>query len=277
MLWHHSRTPLSTKQPTRPRADARARLHARERHRTRAHARGSGSTFTRHSLRLSVSRAIRRAEPAFRLTGGHIPAKGREMKPVSVTPTLAPREADDTAICARASLAGPSGYGHRSAASPPAARDGRGRLRRDGPGAGLRILQRSVVFVATPFALDARVARRPGAPGVGRRAGDDLRGRGCPGLRSRTRQGLSKTDADDERRWCRVPATRQADRGTDGAADDDFGYSVSIDGDTMVIGASGRRRCNSGSAYVFTRDTAGDLASGWTQVAKLTAGRRRCG
>ena len=29
---------------------------------------------------------------------------------------------------------------------------------------------------------------------------------------------------------------------------------------------------NSGSAYVFTRATAGDLASGWTQVAKLTAG-----
>lgn len=135
LLWHHSRTPLSTKQPTRPRADARARLHARERHRTRAHARGSGSTFTRHSLRLSVSRAIRRAEPAFRLTDGHIPAKGREM-PVSVTPTLAPREADDTAVCARASCAGPSEYGHRSAASPPAARDGRGRLRRDGPGAG---------------------------------------------------------------------------------------------------------------------------------------------
>ena len=59
------------------------------------------------------------------------------MKPMSVTPTLAPREADDTAICARASLAGPSGYEHRSAASPPAARDGRGRLRRDAPRAGL--------------------------------------------------------------------------------------------------------------------------------------------
>ena len=27
----------------------------------------------------------------------------------------------------------------------------------------------------------------------------------------------------------------------------------------------------SGSVYVFTRDTAGDLTSGWTQVAKLTA------
>ena len=56
----------------------------------------------------------------------------------------------------------------------------------------------------------------------------------------------------------------------DGAANDDFGRSVSIDGDTMVIGAfgDGGRR---GSAYVFTRATAGDLTSGWTQVAKLTA------
>ena len=59
----------------------------------------------------------------------------------------------------------------------------------------------------------------------------------------------------------------------DGAADDYFGSSVSIDGDTMVIGAhqDDDKGDNSGSAYVFTRDTAGDLASGWTQVAKLTA------
>ena len=56
--------------------------------------------------------------------------------------------------------------------------------------------------------------------------------------------------------------------------DDYFGYSVSIDGDTVVIGArrTTTRDPDSGSAYVFTRDTAGDLASGWTQVAKLTAG-----
>ena len=41
-----------------------------------------------------------------------------------------------------------------------------------------------------------------------------------------------------------------------------------------MIGAYGDddKGSNSGSAYVFTRDTAGDLASGWTQVAKLTAG-----
>jgi len=47
---------------------------------------------------------------------------------------------------------------------------------------------------------------------------------------------------------------------------------VSIDGDTMVIGAlRDDDKDRSGSAYVFTRDTAGDLASGWRQVAKLTA------
>ena len=59
----------------------------------------------------------------------------------------------------------------------------------------------------------------------------------------------------------------------DGAADDEFGYSVSIDGDTVVIGVcyDDHKGTNSGSAYVFTRDTAGNLASGWTQVAKLTA------
>ena len=56
---------------------------------------------------------------------------------------------------------------------------------------------------------------------------------------------------------------------SDGAAGDRFGRSVSIDGDTMVIGAlyDDDDGSNSGSAYVFTRDTAGDFTSGWTQVA----------
>ena len=60
----------------------------------------------------------------------------------------------------------------------------------------------------------------------------------------------------------------------DGAADDWFGRSVSIDGDTMVVGANrdDDNGTSSGSAYVFARATAGDLTSGWTQVAKLTAG-----
>ena len=59
----------------------------------------------------------------------------------------------------------------------------------------------------------------------------------------------------------------------DGAASDEFGISVSIDGDTVVVGAHADddKGSQSGSAYVFTRDAASDLASGWTHVAKLTA------
>ena len=54
----------------------------------------------------------------------------------------------------------------------------------------------------------------------------------------------------------------------DGAGHDWFGYSVSVDGDTAVIGARADDDAGlySGSAYVFTRnDTI------WTQQAKLTA------
>ena len=60
----------------------------------------------------------------------------------------------------------------------------------------------------------------------------------------------------------------------DGAVGNRFGYSVSIDGDTVVIGAQGDddKGPSSGSAYVFTRDTPGDITSDWTQVEpKLTA------
>ena len=44
---------------------------------------------------------------------------------------------------------------------------------------------------------------------------------------------------------------------SDGATDDWFGFSVSIDGDTMVIGRMGTTPggSNSGSACVFTRVT----------------------
>ena len=67
---------------------------------------------------------------------GRTPAKGRGMLPLSVTPTLAPDEADDTTISARKSLAGTSRRECRPETSPPAAHDRRGRLRRDGPGTG---------------------------------------------------------------------------------------------------------------------------------------------
>ncbi|MDM8541923.1 choice-of-anchor D domain-containing protein [Desulfococcaceae bacterium HSG9] len=58
----------------------------------------------------------------------------------------------------------------------------------------------------------------------------------------------------------------------DAAADDRFGCSVAISGDTAVVGASGNDDAGSysGSAYVFERDNGG--AGNWGQTAKLTAG-----
>ena len=55
---------------------------------------------------------------------------------------------------------------------------------------------------------------------------------------------------------------------SDGASFDYFGDSVSIDGNTIVIGADrdDDRGSSSGSAYVFTNDS-----GTWTQTAKLTA------
>ena len=63
--------------------------------------------------------------------------------------------------------------------------------------------------------------------------------------------------------------TQQAKlRASDGAADDQFGVSVAVDGDTAVIGASqdDDNNHNSGSAYVFSRS-----GTTWTEQAKLTA------
>jgi len=52
---------------------------------------------------------------------------------------------------------------------------------------------------------------------------------------------------------------------SDGAADDNFGFSVSISGDTAIVGAYGDGAA-SGSAYIFNR-----VGTTWTQQAKLTA------
>ncbi|MGR0482521.1 MAG: FG-GAP repeat protein [Candidatus Electronema sp. V4] len=55
----------------------------------------------------------------------------------------------------------------------------------------------------------------------------------------------------------------------DGAADDRFGYSVAVSGDTVVIGAfyDDDKGTDSGAAYVFVRTAGGT----WSQQAKLTA------
>ncbi|WP_309399388.1 FG-GAP repeat protein [Cerasicoccus maritimus] len=55
---------------------------------------------------------------------------------------------------------------------------------------------------------------------------------------------------------------------SDGASSDLFGYSISLSGDTAIVGAYGDddKGGNSGSAYVFVRS-----GSIWTEQAKLTA------
>jgi len=54
-------------------------------------------------------------------------------------------------------------------------------------------------------------------------------------------------------------------------ADFNFGYSVSISGDTVVVGARGDAviSSNYGSAYIFERDQGG--VNNWGEVAKITA------
>ncbi|MBU1695026.1 MAG: FG-GAP repeat protein, partial [Verrucomicrobia bacterium] len=58
---------------------------------------------------------------------------------------------------------------------------------------------------------------------------------------------------------------------SDGAAGDEFSYSVSVEGDTAVIGApfDDDAAAAAGSAYVFYRDQGG--TDNWGQVKKLTA------
>jgi FG-GAP repeat len=57
----------------------------------------------------------------------------------------------------------------------------------------------------------------------------------------------------------------------DSAPGDNFGTSLAIDADTLVVGSplDGDAGTWSGSAYVFRRDTGG--AGAWGEAAKLTA------
>jgi outer membrane protein assembly factor BamB len=55
---------------------------------------------------------------------------------------------------------------------------------------------------------------------------------------------------------------------SDAAANDEFGYSIAINGDTVVVGAR-LKNSNTGAAYIFERNQGG--AENWGQVKKLTA------
>lgn len=60
-------------------------------------------------------------------------------------------------------------------------------------------------------------------------------------------------------------AQQQKLTAADGAADDQFGISVGVSGDTVIVGAFGANSSR-GAAYVFTRN-----GTAWTQQQKLTA------
>ena len=90
--------------------------------------------------------------------------------------------------------------------------------------------------------------------------------------RASVRQRLmSKWDVPTpDRRW-RWVSDGNVTAGSDASGSDQFGHSVSVSGDTMVIGApydDDNNRDQSGSVYVFTRSSNGV----WTQQQKLTAG-----
>lgn len=60
---------------------------------------------------------------------------------------------------------------------------------------------------------------------------------------------------------------------SDGAANDSFGWSVAIDGDYAIIGASYPSTTSGEAAYIFERDGAGN----WSQVAILSGATGRFG
>ena len=74
----------------------------------------------------------------------------------------------------------------------------------------------------------------------------------------------------DNHQLLHLPQSKLTD--DDGADDDEFGYSVAIDGNTAVVGAPGSTS-NAGAAYVFVFTEADDAADDgvWSQAAKLTA------
>jgi hypothetical protein len=72
--------------------------------------------------------------------------------------------------------------------------------------------------------------------------------------------------------WLRIQEQVAKLTADDGAASDMLGYSVSVDGDTAVVGASGASvggHEDQGADYVFYRNEGG--ADAWGQVTKLTA------
>ena len=73
-----------------------------------------------------------------------------------------------------------------------------------------------------------------------------------------------------------TPTFQQRLFASDAAASDNFGHSVSVDDNTLVVGADqddNDRGVDAGAAYVFVRDESGD----WSEQQKLTASDGKAG
>ena len=102
---------------------------------------------------------------------------------------------------------------------------------------------------------------RPARHGVHAAAGSGLTLAQAPaGLRAAVRRTLGVPAASAGGAFQQGTLTA-----SDGAAHDNFGYSVAVSGSTAVVGAYGKNS-STGAAYVFMRS-----GSTWTQQAKLTA------
>ena len=145
--------------------------------------------------------------------------------------------------------------------------------RRQRPGGGLRV--HGVWLRLGGQTQTAKLTASDGAAGDISALGLDQRqhggGRSPTTVGGNADQGAAYVFTEPGSGWANMTQTAKL-TASDGAADDYFGGSVSISGNTVVVGADGATvggNSDQGAAYVFT-----EPGSGWanmTQTAKLTA------
>ena len=107
---------------------------------------------------------------------------------------------------------------------------------------------------------------------------DDVADSGAAYVFTKPATDVNDDDSEDWKDWASLDDEGKAGltaklTASDGTADDEFGISVTIDADTVVVGAyldDGNGK-NSGSAYVFTQDA---NSGKWSHTAKLTGPSR---
>jgi len=118
-----------------------------------------------------------------------------------------------------------------------------------------------VVGVSPGIASASSAAHRPARHRVHAAAGSGLTLAQAPaGLRSAVRRTLGTPAPSAGGAFQKAELTA-----ADGAAHDNFGWSLAVSGSTAVVGAYGKNS-STGAAYVFVRS-----GSTWSQQAKLTA------